>query len=55
MNGPSDGTVSVESARIDGMDDFLVVPRSHSFIMFDGDVAEQAMHFLERGRFAPAR
>ena len=52
MNGPSDGTVSVSSARVEGMDDFLVVPRSHSFIMFDRAVAGEILHFLRHGRFA---
>jgi hypothetical protein len=33
------------------MRDFLVVRRSHSFIMYGSDVAEAAFNFLEHGRF----
>ena len=49
--GPADGKVSVERAQVEGMRDFLVVRRSHSFIMYGGDVAEAAFHFLENGKF----
>ena len=49
--GPSDGKVSVERARVEGMRDFLVVRRSHAFIMYDASVANAAFHFLELGRF----
>jgi hypothetical protein len=46
-----DGTVSVSSAKLDGMTDFLVVPSSHTFIMQSAEVAEQVAHFLRHGRF----
>lgn len=46
-----DGTVSVSSARLDGMTDFLVVPSSHSFIMHSEKVAAQVVQFLRHGRF----
>jgi pimeloyl-ACP methyl ester carboxylesterase len=49
---PHDGTVSVASTRLDGMDDFLVVHRSHTFIMRAPEVAEQTITFLRTGRFA---
>lgn len=49
--GPGDGKVTVERAQVSGMRDFLVVRRSHSFIMYGSDVAEAAFHFLEQGRF----
>ena len=49
--GPGDGKVTVERAQVSGMRDFLVVQRSHSFIMYGSDVAEAAFHFLEHGRF----
>jgi hypothetical protein len=48
----SDGTVSVESARVSGMTDFLVLRESHTTIMQSPEVAEQVLHFLERGRFS---
>jgi triacylglycerol lipase len=49
--GPSDGKVSVERAQLPGMADFLVLPYGHSLIMRHRLVQEQAVHFLETGRF----
>jgi len=50
--GPNDGKVSVQSARLDGMADFLEVPGGHTWIMWRGDVALQILAFLEQGHFA---
>jgi pimeloyl-ACP methyl ester carboxylesterase len=52
LPSPNDGKVSVASARLDGMRDFLVVPRAHGLIMRDGDVISEVLHFLAHGRFA---
>lgn len=49
--GENDGSVSVRSARLADMTDFLVVPHSHTFIMRSKDVAEQVIAFLRHGRF----
>jgi hypothetical protein len=49
--GPSDGKVSLESARLDGMADFLAVPGNHTWIMWRGDVLRQVLAFLEQGHF----
>ncbi len=51
--GPTDGKVSVARAQVEGMRDFRVVRRSHTFIMYGADVADAAFHFLEHGRFPP--
>jgi pimeloyl-ACP methyl ester carboxylesterase len=51
LDGPDDGTVSVESAKLLGMRDFLVLPTSHSFMMYDREVARQSIHFVRHGRF----
>jgi hypothetical protein len=52
ISGPNDGKVALARARVEGMADFLVVRRSHTFIMVAEDVIAQCVHFLEHGRFA---
>ena len=49
--GEDDGMVSVESAKVDGMNDFLVVPHGHTFIMRSQEVANQVTSFLQNGKF----
>jgi triacylglycerol lipase len=51
--GPDDGKVGVDRARLDGTADFLVLPATHTFIMNRRDVADEAIHFLQEGRFRP--
>jgi triacylglycerol lipase len=40
--------VTVESAWVEGTDDFLVVPYTHTFIMRRDEVIEQVLEFLRR-------
>lgn len=49
--GPDDGKVSIESAKLEGMAGFCVVPASHPFIMKDRLAIEQTLVFLARGAF----
>ncbi len=49
--GKDDGKVSVESAKLEGMKDFLVVPEAHTFIMYDDEVLRQVTYFLKHGMF----
>jgi triacylglycerol lipase len=51
LPGASDGTVTVESTRLDGMEDHLVVPHTHSFLMNSPAVAGAVSTFLHTGRF----
>ena len=46
-----DGMVSLESTKVNGMTDFLVVSSSHAFIMRSEEVGIQVVHFLRSGRF----
>lgn len=52
LDGPDDGAVAVESMRLEGMSAFLVVPRTHTFIMNSAVVTREIVHFLEHGRFS---
>lgn len=49
--GNDDGKVSVESAKLDEMTDFMTVPNGHTFIMRDESVIKQILHFLGEGSF----
>jgi hypothetical protein len=49
--GVDDGKVSLESAKLDGMQDFLVVKTSHPFLMKDDGVIKQVIRFLAFGCF----
>ena len=51
IHGEDDGKVSVESAKLEGMSDFLVMHKDHMFIMYSKEVIEQVIFFLEKGRF----
>ena len=50
-DGLGDGTVAVSETLVPGMTDFLELPVSHTFMMWDKDVAEQVIFFLEHGVF----
>ncbi len=51
LPGQDDGTVSVESKKVAGMKDFIVLPRTHTFMMNADDVQRQTIAFLRDGSF----
>ena len=46
LEKPNDGKVPVESTRLEGMSDFLVVPQSHPFIMSNKSVIGQTLSLI---------
>lgn len=51
LPGEDDGKVTVERTKIEGMNDFRIVPYSHSFFMSKKKVQELVQSFLKTGFF----
>jgi pimeloyl-ACP methyl ester carboxylesterase len=54
LGGPNDGTVAVAETQLAGVTDHIVLPISHTGMLFSAAVAHQAAHFLLHGRFERA-
>lgn len=51
--GPSDSIVSIESTKVRGMNAHMILPVTHTFMMRNNEVIEQAIHYLKTGSFIP--
>jgi len=51
IEGPNDGTVSVQSTRIEGMNDHIVLNSTHSLIMLNPIVMAEVLEYLHNGVF----
>ena len=51
LTGPNDGKVTVASARLEGMADFLTMPHSHTWLGWRQPVIDQVRGFLRDGKF----
>jgi len=51
FNGESDGKVSINSTRVNGMSDHLILPVSHTFMMNNDVILHQIRHFLTHNAF----
>lgn len=47
--GPSDGTVAVDETRLPGIDAHIVLPVSHTAMLFSKSVADHVVRFLRTG------
>ena len=51
LQGQNDGLVAVESTKLEGMSDFIVIDVNHSRMKRDSRVIEQVIYFLKNSKF----
>jgi triacylglycerol esterase/lipase EstA (alpha/beta hydrolase family) len=52
LPGTDDGKVTLESAQVKGMTDFITLPVTHPMMMKNTRVINQTLHFLQLGTFS---
>lgn len=55
LPGTDDGLVQLESTRLDGMTDLIIIKSGHAMLRYDRDVANQTIAFLKTGKFKQAK
>lgn len=48
-----DGTVALKETRIGGLTDYIILPVTHTGMLYSKEVARQAVFFIRRGHFQP--
>ncbi|NRA69662.1 MAG: alpha/beta fold hydrolase [Gammaproteobacteria bacterium] len=51
LPGPDDGKVTIESAKVAGMSDFIILPTTHPTMLMSSNVIKHLLNFLRDGRF----
>jgi pimeloyl-ACP methyl ester carboxylesterase len=51
FEGESDGTVAVAETHLDGIADHLILPTTHTGLIYNKEVAEQVCLFIKQGYF----
>jgi pimeloyl-ACP methyl ester carboxylesterase len=51
LKGDNDGTISVETTRMEGASDFSIIDSLHTMILFSRETLGQVVSFLKSGKF----
>lgn len=54
LPGKDDGLVTIESTKLEGMSDFVLIESGHAMMRYKDEVAAQAISFLKNGAFNKA-
>ena len=55
LKGQDDGLVSVDSAKVEGMTDFIIVESSHTWLRNSIEASQQTINFLKHEEFIKAK
>lgn len=55
ISGDDDGTISVESTKINGMKDHIILNSTHNMLLYNQEVIEEVEYFIRNGEFRKNR